>query len=97
MLIALQDLVSSSSPVSNPTLSATPSSNPNLTAGLVTTLDWLQRDKRFGSNAVADDGNITEKVYVYVCVYACMYACMYVCIYVQYVCMYIIYLCLHEM
>eukprot|EP01036_Dinobryon_divergens_P031239 gene31239-40606_t len=62
ILIALQDLVASNSfLVSNPNLSTTPSSNPNLTAGLVTSLDWLHRDKRFGSNAVADDGNITEK------------------------------------
>ena len=82
MLIALQDIVSSLSGASNSSLSTSLSSNPNLTAGFVTSLDWLQREKRFGSNSVAEDGIITEKVltmyvqYIYVCVCMCMYVCV---------------------
>ncbi len=86
MLIALQDIVSSLSGVSNSSLSTSLSSNPNLTAGFVTTLDWLQREKRFGSNSVAEDGIITEKVLtsMYVCVHSicmCMHTHLYVCMY----------------
>ena len=90
MLIALQDIVSSLSGVSNSSLSTNLSSNPNLTAGFVTSLDWLQREKRFGSNSVAEDGIITEKVLTMYCMYSiymCVYVCMYACAVFVYACM----------